>query len=78
MHDPDTCMFRPDTYKFARSSGDFTFLHWIYQRLHLIHNEDPLMDYMHTLHAFEMGINEVVEDADRWNKLPKLVRWWFT
>jgi hypothetical protein len=75
---PHTCAFQLDTYKFARNAGDMTFIHWIYMRLHLVHRESELVDYMHTLKAFEQGINSVVEDADRWNKLPRFIKWWFS
>lgn len=66
-----------DTYKFARNTGDAAFLQWIYLRLQLIHHEKELLDYMHTLKAFVLGINTIVEDADRWNSLPKIVRRWY-
>lgn len=58
-----------DTYKFARSSGDRSFLKFIYERLENVHKESTLVDYMHTLHAFVYGINEVVEKAAEYDCL---------
>ena len=78
MQDPATCTYTPDTYKFATVSGDRTFLHWIYMRLHLVHGEHCSYDYMWCLKDFENGINDVVNDAKKWNNLPWIIKWWFS
>jgi hypothetical protein len=66
-----------DTYKFATITGDRTFLHWIHERMNLVYKENYFLDYMWTLRTLEDGINDVVLDAQRWNKLPRIIRWWY-
>lgn len=35
------------------------FLEWIYERLEKVHNENPLMDFMHTLKGIVGSLREI-------------------
>lgn len=59
----------PDTFEFAHSEGDRHFIHFIRERLHLVHGESNQADYMHVLKDFEDKINLLVLDAQKWRSM---------
>lgn len=64
------------THKFS-GSGDRELVSFIYDRLVYKYREPELYDYMHALARLRDGVSEVAEKADKWDRLPRYIKWLF-
>ena len=54
-----------DTYICARASGDIAYLKWLRDRLVMVYNESPHVDYVQTIGHF-IGYFERRRNAPKW------------